>query len=61
MPDLLNEREAAGLLRLARHTLRDWRSEGRGPRFIRLGSGKRASIRYDLSDLQSFIEAGRTS
>lgn len=61
MPDLLTEREAAGLLRLAQHTLRDWRAAGRGPRFIRLGAGKRASIRYDLNDLQSFIEAGRLS
>lgn len=59
MPELLNEREAATLLRLAQQTMRGWRSEGRGPKFIRLGAGKRNSIRYDLRDLQSFIEAGR--
>lgn len=59
MPELLNEREAATFLTLAPQTLRGWRSEGRGPGFIRLGAGKRTSIRYDRRDLQSFIEAGR--
>lgn len=59
LPELFNEREAATFLTLAPQTLRGWRSEGRGPSFIRLGTGKRTSIRYDRCDLQSFIEAGR--
>lgn len=59
MSELLNEREAADLLKVAPHTLRTWRSRRRGPKFIRLGSGKQPAIRYDRAELQRFIDAGR--
>jgi hypothetical protein len=59
MSKLLNEREAADLLKLARETLRTWRSRGYGPKYIRLGEGKGSSIRYDLAELETFIDAGR--
>ena len=59
MPELLNEREAAALLKVAAQTLRNWRSRGRGPRYIRLGVGERTSIRYDRAELETFIDAGR--
>jgi predicted DNA-binding transcriptional regulator AlpA len=53
---LLREREAAGWLDLSPATLRRWRSESSGPRFVRLGR----AVRYDLTDLVAFVEAGRT-
>ena len=53
---LLREREAAGLLDLSPATLRRWRSEGSGPRFVRLGR----TVRYAVADLSAFVEAGRT-
>lgn len=59
MSELLNEREAAALLKVAPQTLRTWRSKGRGPRYVRLGAGRRTSIRYDLAELETFINAGR--
>jgi hypothetical protein len=59
MSKLLNEREAADFLKLARETLRTWRSRGCGPKYIRLGEGKGSSIRYDLAELENFIDEGR--
>ena len=52
---LLNENEAAALLGLAVATLRRWRSDGRGPRFTKLGD----SVRYERESLSAFVEAGR--
>ncbi len=54
-PALLNEHEAACLLRLSVKTLRRWRWAGRGPRFLKLES----AVRYDPIDLSAYIEAGR--
>lgn len=34
-------------------TLRNWRSQGRGPRYIRYGR----AIRYRVSDLNKYVEA----
>lgn len=54
-PKLLNEYAAADMLGLSVKTLRRWRWAGRGPRFIKIG----AAVRYDLTDLRAYIEAGR--
>jgi len=50
--DLLNEREAAVLLRLAVATLRNWRALKQGPRFVKLGM---RAVRYRRADLEAFI------
>jgi predicted DNA-binding transcriptional regulator AlpA len=52
---LLREREAAARLSVTPAALRKWRSIGRGPRFLRLGS---RMIRYHENDLQHFMEQG---
>lgn len=52
---LVDEHEAARILRLSVKTLRRWRWAGRPPRFIKIGS----AVRYDPADLQNLIEAGR--
>lgn len=49
----VDQRAAARLLGFQPTTLRDWRSEGIGPRFIRLGR----SVRYRLRDLRAWQEA----
>lgn len=49
---LLLEREVANKLNISIVTLRKLRSEGKGPKFGRIGG----SIRYQLSDVKKFIE-----
>ena len=52
---LLKEAEAAAILNIEVPTLRRWRWAGKPPRFIKIG----AAVRYDMADLEAFIEAGR--
>lgn len=54
---LMDTAEAAVYLRLAKQTLAKWRSQGRGPSFVRL----HGSVFYRLSELDQFIEAGVTA
>jgi predicted DNA-binding transcriptional regulator AlpA len=49
----LTDRDAAQLLGLSVATLRAWRLQQRGPRFVRLGR----AVRYLPADLERFIEA----
>jgi hypothetical protein len=58
LPDnLLSETEVAERLKWSVYTLRDRRSRGKPPAFIRIGS----SVRYDPAIIQAFIDAGRVS
>ena len=50
---LLTPAEVASRLRISERTVKDWRSEGVGPPFIRLG---RRRVRYALSDLNDWLE-----
>lgn len=50
---LLKDPEAARRLGLATGTLRNMRSQRRGPRFVRIGS---RAVRYRLEDLDAWIE-----
>jgi len=57
--DLLDEKEAAGYLKLAPATLRNWRVKGYGPKALRVG--KRAR-RYRFAEIEAFIAgAGEVS
>ena len=49
---------AAILLDLSVHTLAEWRKVGFGPRWFRLRGN---DIRYDLRDIDAFIEANKNS
>ena len=51
----MTESDAAEYLNLAVSTLRRWRWAGRGVPFIKIGG----AVRYDLQDLDGYIEAGR--
>ena len=50
---LLDQREAAHLLRLSTRTLERLRGSGSGPRYVKCGR----SVRYRLGDLTDWIEA----
>jgi excisionase family DNA binding protein len=54
-PRLVDEHEAASILGLSVKTLRRWRWAGREVPFIKLGG----SVRYDLADLQAYIDGHR--
>lgn len=47
---MLREKQAASFLGVAPKTLANWRSQGRGPRFCRLGR----AIAYRQEDLDAF-------
>lgn len=51
---LLNTKEAARVLHMSPGTLEVWRSQGRGPRYRKIGW----KVFYTPGDLQEFIEGG---
>jgi predicted DNA-binding transcriptional regulator AlpA len=53
LPQLLTETDAGRLLGLAPATLRNMRTRGRGPAFIKVGG----LVRYRHSDLFDWIES----
>ena len=50
---LLSTKELAEVLDVHTATLATWRHEGRGPRFIKIGS----NVRYRRSDIDDWLEA----
>jgi hypothetical protein len=54
--EYLTEREVAKLTRRALQTLRNERCKGKGIPWIKLGSSKRASVRYALDDVLGYME-----
>ncbi len=52
MGELMNESEAAELLRLTPNALRKWRQLRKGPRFIKLSE---RCVRYDRRDLEHWL------
>lgn len=51
MIDLLHPRQVAERYNITPETLSNWRREGKGPRFIRLGNGPRSRAMYRLEDV----------
>lgn len=51
---LLDDRQAAKVLGLARKTLQEWRRKGLGPKFVVISM---RAIRYKQADLEDFIES----
>jgi hypothetical protein len=51
MSDLLDTKQAAAQLGLTDSALRNWRSQGVGPRFYRISA---RAIRYAVEDLERF-------
>jgi excisionase family DNA binding protein len=48
---MLTPKEAAALLRISHKTLQDWRLDGKGPVFHKLGR----VVRYDPNDLAAYL------
>lgn len=59
MEKLIDEKQLAAITGLALQTLRNQRHQRRGIPYIRLGSGQRAAIRYDLQDVELFLQKHR--
>lgn len=53
--ELLTTQEAADILRLSPRTLERFRVQGIGPKYVKLGPGKRARVAYRRADLASWI------
>lgn len=56
LPRFLTAVEVADMLRLSPRTLENLRLAGKGPEYIRLGSGGRAKVLYNLRDVEAWIE-----
>lgn len=54
-PALLDDVRAAQFLGLGRRTLQNWRVQGVGPRFLRIGR----SVRYSMADLLEYCATRR--
>jgi len=52
---LMTPQQAAEYIGVAKHTLARWRCEGDGPQFLKLGG----PVRYDVADLDTWIDARR--
>lgn len=52
MQQLLNENDVALQLSVTKAALRRWRLEGRGPRFLKLGS----LVRYQQNDISAWLQ-----
>lgn len=51
---LLTEREVADRLQMAASSLRNWRTQGRGPKWLALS---RRAVRYRAADVEEWLEA----
>lgn len=54
---ILTPKQVAELLQVHVGTLEKWRSHQTGPKWMRLGEGKRAAIRYRTSDINAYIDS----
>ncbi len=52
---LLDERDVSALLKVAIPTLRNWRSKGIGPVFLKVG---KRCVRYRQCDVAAFLAQG---
>jgi predicted DNA-binding transcriptional regulator AlpA len=53
---MLSNAEAALMLGLAAATLRLWRHQGKGPRYVKLGCAKQANVVYLKADVLAWRE-----
>ena len=57
--ELLTTAQVAAILKISVPVLGNWRSAGRGPRYLKLTQGMRGCVRYKMADVMNVIE-GRT-
>lgn len=51
---LLTTEDLAERWGMSAGTLENWRQDGRGPKFVKLGRGGSGSVRYRMSDILSY-------
>ena len=61
MTTRLNTAQAAAAIGITPNTLKLWRFQGRGPRFIKYGPERNARCAYDSSDIDAWLEARKYS
>jgi predicted DNA-binding transcriptional regulator AlpA len=54
---LLSPASVAALLDRKVQTLAVWRTQGRGPQFVKLGGGAGARVAYREADVQAWVKA----
>jgi hypothetical protein len=59
MSDLLTPKQVADLLQVKTDTLEAWRGKRIGPAWIKLGDGKRSPVRYQRSDVETYLKAAK--
>ena len=53
---LLTSKEVARLIGIKENTLRLWRSQGRGPRYLKAGDTPQSEVRYRASDVEAWVQ-----
>lgn len=61
MDDFITSQRLAEELGFRPQTLRRWRSEGRGPRYIRFGDARRGRVRYARRDVAEWLADALTA
>jgi len=56
LPTFLTCAEVARMLRVSERTLETWRLKNWGPRYIRMGSGGKAKVLYDLCAILAWLK-----
>lgn len=51
---MLTTEQLADRWGLSANRLKQWRTEGKGPGFVKLGDGPKAPVRYKLEDIEEF-------
>lgn len=51
----MTSKETAAILRVSSRTLERMRVEGNGPRYLKVGPGKRARVLYRLIDVDTWL------
>ena len=54
LKDLMTTQQVAELLDVHINTVKNWRHKKKGPKFLKLGPGKNASILYRVDDVKKF-------
>ena len=59
MKQLLETRDAAPLVGVSVGTLENWRTQGVGPKFLKISNGRQGKVVYDPDDIAIWRDARR--
>jgi hypothetical protein len=55
----LSRKEAGEFTGFSAATLAKWAVTGRGPKFVKIGTGRSARVRYALAELEAFLRGNQ--